>query len=377
MRDKHLIKNNMLFFAVFVLLLIAYIGSHFGIFFSVVKFFSISNYNVKIVLVSILVFLSASFFISSVLAHYVNSWITRFYYYISGIWMGFLVNFVLIFTLAFILMLVCSKLGLELNSALIGSFSIFVAVLISIYGTYNAQNFIVKEVSVEIKNLPEYWKGKKIVQLSDVHLGFIYREKFIEKIKKDLNEIKPDMIVITGDLFDGSDGDLDWVSHSLSDISAPEGVYFITGNHETYLGLDKAVAVLSKTKALRLSDTFVEKEGLQIVGIDYPLMGESKNIKEAMEKTGFNSSIPSILLYHAPVQIAEIKSSGISLQLSGHTHLGQLFPFNYITKAIYKGYDYGLKKEGDYSIYTTNGMGTWGPAMRTGNTPEMVKIVLK
>jgi predicted MPP superfamily phosphohydrolase len=377
MRDKHLIKNSMLFVVVFILLIVAYVGSHFGIFFSVVRFFSISSYDAKIILAGILIFLASSFFISSVLAHYVNSWTSRLYYYLSGLWLGVLVNFILIFAIAFILLFFFKLGGFPLNEVIVGAFSIFAVLLISIYGAYNAQNFIVKEISVEIKNLPEYWKGKKIVQLSDVHLGFIYREKFIEKIKKNLAEIKPDMVVITGDLFDGSDGDLGWVSESLKDISAPEGVYFITGNHETYLGIDRAVEVLSKTKAVRLSDTFVEKKGLQIIGIDYPLMSENKNIKDAIEKTGFDNKVPSILLYHAPVQIAEIKSSGVSLQLSGHTHLGQLFPFRYITKAIYRGYDYGFKREGEYSIYTTNGMGTWGPAMRTGNTPEMVKIILK
>ena len=367
----------MFFFGFFLLLLVAYGGGHFGVYVWIVKFFSLENLQAKRVLASFLLFAGSSFFLASALAHFFNSPLTRFYYYISGLWMGVLVNLLLFFAAGLLASFLVKLLNISLRDTILGVVCIVAALLLSAYGTYTAKHFIVKKIQVQIPNLPAYWQGKKIVQLSDVHLGFVYRGDLIANIKQHLEKLQPDMVVITGDLLDGSDGDLAWVREGIQNIHAPEGVYFVTGNHETYLGINKAEGILEGTTIKELNDARVEKEGLQIVGISYPLRMENKDIKAAIESTGLDKSMPSILLYHSPVQIPKIKSTGISLQLSGHTHLGQLFPFDYITKMLYKGYDYGLKTEDGFSIYTTNGLGTWGPAMRTGNTPEMVEITLQ
>ena len=118
--------------------------------------------------------------------------------------------------------------------------------------------------------------------------------------------------------------------------------------------------------------------GLQIVGISYPERGFSKDLAEVTRKiSGFNPRVPSILLYHNPTQIAQAKALGISLQLSGHTHKGQIFPIQFISRLIYKKYYNGLHVEGDYTIYTSSGAGTWGPTMRAGNHPEIAVIHLE
>ena len=186
------------------------------------------------------------------------------------------------------------------------------------------------------------------------------------------------MIVITGDLFDGMDGNLDGLVGPLENLRVSDGIFFITGNHETYLGIDKTFSILEKTQVAILDDAVKNIRGLQLVGISYPERGESKDIVKVMEALpGFEKNKPTILLYHSPVQIDTIKNSGVDLQLSGHTHAGQLFPLGLITRLVYKGYDYGLRTLGDFSIYTSNGVGTWGPPMRTGNTPEIVNITLR
>jgi hypothetical protein len=196
----------------------------------------------------------------------------------------------------------------------------------------------------------------------------------VEKV----NLLKPDAVFITGDLFDGMDGNFDNVSDALNQIQAPDGIYFVTGNHETYFGLDKVNKILAQTKIKVLNDDVVDVKGLQIIGTLFPGDGQSRDIETVIKNNpNYVFGKPTILLHHAPTEIDQAKRLGVNLQLSGHTHKGQIFPFGYVTKLIYRGYDYGLHTEGDYNIYTTNGVGTWGPPMRTGNTPEIVDITLK
>jgi predicted MPP superfamily phosphohydrolase len=199
----------------------------------------------------------------------------------------------------------------------------------------------------------------------------------MEKIVQKVNSADPKMVLITGDLLDGMDGNIEGPLEPIKNIKADEGIYFVTGNHETYLGLNEVFSALSKTKIKVLKDQVVDIGGLKLIGINYPSRGEEKNVVSILSsmKKDFLGK-PNILMYHSPVNIEQIKNSGINLELCGHTHDGQLFPLNYITKLMYKGYDYGLHQSGNYTLYTTNGAGTWGPAMRTGSASEIVVVTL-
>ena len=182
-------------------------------------------------------------------------------------------------------------------------------------------------------------------------------------------------------------------------LKAPKGVFFITGNHEIYVGLNRALNVLNQTKIKILHNEVIETDGLQIIGISYPGIKKVNEIK-GFEKLKQNPShkVPRILLFHTPTNIRPKgkdgldqqfstywvpdtnfgfhKQLGINLQLSGHSHAGQILPFGFLTKLIYKGYDSGLRQEGGFYIYTTSGVGTWGPPLRTGNSPEIAAITL-
>lgn len=255
---------------------------------------------------------------------------------------------------------------------------IFLSLFYSFWGVWNALHPKIKNVTVAIPNLPSSWKGKKIVQLSDVHLGMIHGQNFMDQVVSQVNSVKPQMVVITGDLFDGMDGQLDSLVAPLDRINAPQGVFFVTGNHETYLGLDEVFATLQNTSVKHLQDEVIDISGLKLIGIDYPSRGEQKKVTDVLEKLKPDYlNQPNILLYHSPTDIDQIKNQGINLELCGHTHRGQLFPFRYVTSLIYHGYDYGLFPMDNYTLYTTNGVGTWGPLMRTGNTPEIVVITLQ
>ncbi|MCX6788318.1 MAG: metallophosphoesterase [Candidatus Jorgensenbacteria bacterium] len=376
MQNKCMLYLRIILFLIPALLI--FFGGHYALYFSVVRFFSITNSTYKFIFAGVLAFLAVSFFTSSILARFSENTFTRILYFLSASWLGLLVNLLLACGFVAIVLLIARIVDFSINGVLLASVFFIIAFFFSLYGVWNAMNPQVKEVSVAIPNLPEEWKGKKVVQLSDVHLGIVHREDFMRDIVTKIEAVNPNMVVITGDLFDGMDGDVTPLVRPLLDLKPSNGMYFITGNHETYLGVDDALLALSKTNVKVLKNEVVDVNGLKLIGINYPTLDENENVStilDSLKEKYFG--MPNILLYHAPTSIAEIKARGVNLQLSGHTHKGQLFPFGYITKLIYKGYDYGLFTEGNYSLYTTNGVGTWGPPMRTGNTPEIVVITLK
>jgi hypothetical protein len=250
--------------------------------------------------------------------------------------------------------------------------------LYSAYGIWNAYHPRVRNLAVRIKNLPPAWQGRKVVQLSDAHLGYVLRASFASHLVAMVNAQKPDLVAITGDLFDGVDGKLEDLIAPLNDLRAPLGIYFVTGNHETYLGVERAYAALRTTPVRILADEMMVIDGLQVIGVSYPERGHSKNFAQVFAKLpGFDTALPSILLYHSPAHILEAKAAGVSLQLSGHAHHGQIFPIQFISRLVYGRYYYGLHAEGDCTLYTSSGAGTWGPTMRTGNHPEIAVIQLE
>ncbi len=362
-----------------VSLIVALCG-HVLLYFTIIRFFGISKKAHRRGLAGLLTFLYISAMLASYVAHLYDNAATRAFYFFGWFWLG-LFLYLLMAAIACWLILGMARLaGRRLNTVITGVLFFFIAFAYSVYGAWNASNPQVTDVRVSIKGLPDNWKGRTIVQLTDVHLGFVYRACFLSKVVAKVNGLHPDMVVITGDLFDGMDGDLSELAGPLSDLHAPEGVYFVTGNHETYLGVEKAFSVLKKTGVTILNDEVRDIDGLQLIGIGYPERGRREpKIPGKVLKTlpGFVPGKPTVLLFHAPVFINEARDAGVGLQLSGHTHKGQLFPIEYISRRIFKEYVYGLHHLGDYSIYTSSGVGTWGPPMRTGNTPEIVDITLE
>lgn len=366
----------MLFAVVFVALILTFIAAHGAVYFSLVRFFGITGVTANNILLGSLIFFAASFFLSLALAHISDNVFSRGYYLLSGIWIGLLVNLLLFFALAWAIWFLGSWSNNFPNEKLLAIFAIFFAIAYSAYGVFNAFNPKITSLDVVIDGLPKEWVGKKIVQISDVHLGHVYRARQMLKVVEKINSINPDVVVITGDLFDGTDGNIDSFLSPINKIKAP--IFFVTGNHETYIGIDDAYAAIAKTKIIPLRDSFKNIGGLQFVGIDYPLRGADRDISKIIPAMpGWDQYVPSILLIHEPLQIEQAKKVGIALQLSGHTHKGQLFPFGLITSLIYKGYDYGFKREGSFAIYVSSGLGGWGPPMRTQKNSEIVEITLK
>ena len=369
-------KKYMLFTLALIAIVSSFVAAHWVVYITLLKFLGITNLVAKNILLWSLVFLGASFLLSTLLAHLKDNELTRGYYFFSGLWAGLLVNLLLFFALAWGIVLVSSWMHIFPKEKILAILALFLAIGYSLYGVWNTFHPKITSIDVAIDSLPKEWIGKKIVQISDIHLGHVYRGEYMLSVVEKINALNPEIVVITGDLFDGTDGNLDSFLAPINKINAP--VFFITGNHETYLGLDEVYAAIAKTKIIPLRDSLQTVNGLQFIGIDYPLRGKNRDIAKIIPAMpGWDQFAPSILLIHEPLQIESAKKVGISLQLSGHTHKGQLFPFGFITSLIFKGYDYGFKREGSFAIYTSSGLGGWGPPMRTENGSEIVEIKLR
>ena len=152
------------------------------------------------------------------------------------------------------------------------------------------------------------------------------------------------------------------------------GAYFTTGNHEEFSDPSRYLEAVNRSEVRVLHNEKVTIDGLQIVGVHYQETTNAERFRSILERADIRRDQASILLSHAPHALAIPEEAGISMQLSGHTHGGQIFPFTWFTRRIFGRYTYGLKRFGDMLVYTTTGVGTWGPPMRVGTQPEIVLI---
>lgn len=387
-------------FVSFIILILAMmLSAHYLLYLSIIRFFEVTAPGAKTALLWILIFLSLSFFPSALLLRLHANILSRAFYIVSCTWLGLLVYLLMALGVIWLIYGLGRWTGYIPNMKLIciALFSLVVAV--SGYGVWKAFHPVVKEIEVNIENLPDHWKNRIIVHLSDLHLGTIHRKGFMNRVAERVNRLEPDLILITGDLFDGMGGDLPSFIEPLHNLKASKGVYFITGNHEVYLELDEPLSVIKRAGIKILDNDLVDVEGLQIVGVSFPEFDKGIDVSTLFGLAGtYDPGKPGVLLYHTPSNIVQgsgdvgsrhygtywnpdtsmalAKEMGIDLQLSGHTHKGQLFPFGIITKIVYNGYDYGLHKESPFHLYVSSGVGTWGPPMRIGSPPEIVVIRL-
>lgn len=366
-------RNYMPFFILFAVIALAILAAtHWVLYASAVHFFAIASRKAKIWLGIVLGLLAVSFLAASFLVRWQDMALTKGLYFLAGIWLGILTYLVLCFAAAWII----GHYWASMPRIIAGSLALVIALGISAYGVWNAYHPRVKRIEVKIANLPEAWRGKTIVQISDVHLGNVFGKNFLAKVVAQTNAIDPEMVVITGDLFDGMGDDLKHSVLPLNDIKAPRGMYFVTGNHETFLPAEQVSDAFSQIPVKILNDKMVNLDGLQLIGVSYAPMGQIVNIAQTISTLRPDGQKPTILLYHSPIQTEEINRTGVDLMLAGHTHQGQLWPFNLITWMVYGGFDYGLFRLGKMQLYTTSGTGGWGPTMRIWARPEIVAIRL-
>lgn len=365
---------QLIFFATSVLVLLF---GHFLLWQFFIKFFQLNSYSASLHSAIVLLLLFLSVIAASYLIHKSDNLFTRWYYIITSFWIGLVANLFISIVFTYLLKYLLPLLNINVPNLFYQIFFIALALLLSVYGIYGARYPQITEYTVFIKDLPKTWNNKTIVQISDVHLGPVYRQFFFNRIMDKVASINPEAVFITGDLFDGMEADFSWFGKPFKKINPPQGIYYSYGNHDLYLGFNRVMDILKGSPLVILDNKLKEVAGLQIIGINYSFDKDFDLEKNILDQVGYTENKPSLLLFHAPKNIDLAKSAGIDLQLSGHTHDGQLFPFNLIAKWAHHGFGYGLFVLDDFSLIVSRGVGTWGPPMRTSGASEIVKITLK
>ncbi len=240
----------------------------------------------------------------------------------------------------------------------------------------------VKDVKIGVSNLPASLKGLKIAHISDLHVGPTVRKGYVEEIVEKTNALMPDLIFVTGDLADGKMDALAEHMNPLSRLSSKHGVYYVTGNHEYYWGVNEFltstrelgfIPLVNENKIIDINGAKLMIAGIpDIIGGQF-MQGHAPDLRQAMatnEKADFK-----ILLSHRPDIVIDAEPLGYDLQFSGHTHSGQFFPFSLLVPLVHKYYR-GLNRHGKMQVYVNQGTGYWGPANRFAIPSEITSIEL-
>jgi uncharacterized protein len=337
----------------------------------------------------IFLFLSASYVIGRITERIWISPVSSFFTFVGSFWLAFMVYLLMVvlvidlvrFFLIFFPQpsLLASHYGQVKKYLFFGTTAVIGIVVLA--GHINALNPRVKRIDIHIAKKAGQLKALHIAAASDIHMGTLVGPRRTAKLVRMLNECNADMILLAGDIVDE---DLAPVIHndlgrSLLKLKAPMGVFAITGNHEYIGGAEAAVKYLEEHGIRMLRDTVIKiRESFYLAGRNDRdsrrfSAKERKGLDEVLE--GVDFSLPVIMMDHQPFNLQQVADAGVDFQLSGHTHHGQLWPFNYITEAIYE-VSWGYKQKNNSQFYVSSGYGGWGPPVRTGNRPEIIDIYI-
>jgi predicted MPP superfamily phosphohydrolase len=301
-----------------------------------------------------------SFLAASMLESHFTSAFTRVLYIFASLWMG-----IGLLLLSCLLVYEIINIFVVLPKPVAAWTVLAITAAASIYAMINAG--IVRLTCLDI----EAPVDMNIVQLSDIHLGSVGGD-FLQRLVQKTNRLNPDIVLITGDLIDPQGKLIPQTLARLNQLNAH--TFFVTGNHERYIGPEKVMELLKTTKVTPLRNEVADFNGIQIIGID-DSDGEN-HLAAELQKLKLNTTTFKILMYHRPKELEAASNAGINLMLSGHTHNGQIFPFNYVIRFLYKRTK-GYFKYENCRLYVSSGTGTWGPRMRLGSKSEIVLIKLR
>ncbi|MFJ4202553.1 metallophosphoesterase [Streptomyces sviceus] len=245
------------------------------------------------------------------------------------------------------------------------------------YGTYGVlRGPGVKRVTVPLAKLPRAAHGYRIAVVSDIHLSPVLGRGFAQKVVDTINSTRPDLIAVVGDLVDGSVKDLGPAAAPLARLEARHGSFFVTGNHEYFSGAEQWVEEVRRLGLRPLENDRTELAWFDLAGVN-DIAGESEGQGPDFTKAlgDRDTARACVLLAHQPVQIHDAVDHGVDLQLSGHTHGGQLWPGNLLAKAANPTVA-GLERYGDTQLYVSRGAGAWGPPTRVGAPSDITVIEL-
>lgn len=237
-------------------------------------------------------------------------------------------------------------------------------------------------VPVRLRRLDPAFNGFRIAVVSDIHLGPLAGRAHTERIVHRINESEPDLVAIVGDLVDGTVAELGPAAEPLRDLSSREGTFFVTGNHEYFV--EDPMSWLRElerlgAQPLRNEHTVIRRGAgsFTVAGVN-DIAGDRRSDPPDFDRalSGVDVSQPTVLLAHQPIQVDESAARGVDLQLSGHTHGGQMWPFHYLVRLVQPSLA-GLTSAGDTQLYVTRGAGFWGPPVRVGAPPDVTVLSLE
>lgn len=306
---------------------------------------------------------------------------------VGYIYIGIFIYSVMIFLVVDILRFISKKIKLRgstreiLKKVYLNGISVFIIVFILVgFGIWNAQDKVITNYEVNINKKAGEIQSLNVVMISDVHLGVITKENSVNKMVDAINGLNPDIVLFCGDIYDENTSTKlkEYSREAFKNIKSKYGVYDITGNHEYGAGdLSDTISYFEDANIKFLQDEKIKiADSFYVVGRDDPaskrITGEGmkplENILKAVDK-----SLPIIVLNHRPEQLNEAEVENVDLQLSGHTHKGQMFPGNLVTGYLNEK-DYGYLKKDDFNLIVSSGYGTWGPPIRIGSKSEIVNI---
>ena len=300
---------------------------------------------------------------------------------------GHSVNIAASVTVGFVLYLLIATIAVDLFGLAVkikplysGIAAISLALLISIYGLWNAANVRINEVDIKIPGLV---KPVKAVHLTDTHIGHMRDAGDMQKIVDMINDQNPDVVFFTGDLLDSKYQLNSQSLDPLGKFNAP--IYFVEGNHDEYTGVDAIKDYLRKIGVNVLENEVRNWKQLQIVGLTYMNADENttgphtdpngKNVKGILKELSIDTNKPSVLLHHGPAGVKYANDAGVDLYLAGHTHGGQIWPITHIAGLMFE-YNKGLHDHNGTHVYISQGTGTFGPPMRVGTYSELTVLNL-
>jgi hypothetical protein len=315
----------------------------------------------------LLVFLSLSFMLAKVLQIRFDNFLITALEAIACFWMGLgllLLTCLLVYEIINLFVIVFRLRPIPKPRA--GYIVSIATIVLTVYSMINAMFINITTVDIGAP------VNMDIVQLCDIHLGSTSK-KFLSRVIEKTNTLDPDAVLITGDLIDSRSELKAGALSILNDFNAP--VFLTTGNHERYTGIwqiEDFLKAMTKVKFLR--NEFVDFQGLQLIGIDDH--DKTDQVAAKLAELKLDSEKYSILMYHRPVGFAAAAEYGVDLMLSGHTHNGQIFPFNFFVRRSFP-YTMGLFKKPGALLYVSQGTGTWGPAMRLGSKNQITLLKLR
>lgn len=324
----------------------------------------------KRIIISIALFTPLSFIIANVWFRYAPGIFSQIFYlitsYIGGLFLYWF----------FASVVICGffLLGQFFNIPLVKiSFVLYmIASVVGITGIIQA--FMTRTVTYTIKTPAQYTElvGKRIVLVADTHLGPANQALFTRHVVQKVLDTKPDAVLIAGDMFDGAAFDFTDIEKEFKKLTEQVPVFFTPGNHEEYGPYSEFLLSAKRAGMTVLVDAKSELFGVPVFGLNYRTIKDGTEVAEVLARESVEKSSPAIVINHEPIFHKELIDAGAFLVVSGHTHGGQVWPGKYIAQRVYGKYWYGLVQEGNFQSITTNGIGTFGPRMRTFNRGEVV-----